>query len=280
MKMLVASLFALAVAANAQTTNQNQIRHVETSLNHLTVLEFGEPVTTLAVADPDSFQIEQRDDKVLVKPLKEGVATNLFVWTATRQLTYELDPAGQLASMDVLVKTDPPPGTSKKPVDSTGASDAEEKRLATAVLTQTLLDAQTIVCEVSRPVKDSISVELEQVYRAKGRLYIRYSVVNHTQTPFRLTPPNAYLSSPSREPLSLVSLQNHQLAPRTFAAFEAKPTMSLAVTQAESVVRDLAPGQNTTGVVSVSVSTSGSPQLYELHFGSDPHQPIVVAVVL
>src|SRR6185437_11124520 len=98
-----------AAAAGAQTTSQSQIRHVETSLNHLTVLEFGEPVTTLAIADPDSFQVERHDDKVFVKPLKDGVSTNLFVWTPSRELSYELDPAGQLAAMDVLVRTAPTP---------------------------------------------------------------------------------------------------------------------------------------------------------------------------
>jgi type IV secretory pathway VirB9-like protein len=84
------------------------VRHVETSLNHLTVLEFGEPITTLAVGDLDSFKVEHHDDKVFVMPLREKVATNLFVWTASRQLSYELDPAGQLATMDVVVRNDPP----------------------------------------------------------------------------------------------------------------------------------------------------------------------------
>jgi hypothetical protein len=105
----ILSIALVAVSASAQTTSQSQIRHIETSLNHLTVLEFGESVTTLAIADQDSFQIERHDDKVFVKPVREGVSTNLFVWTASRELSYELDPAGQLAQMDVLVRTEPAP---------------------------------------------------------------------------------------------------------------------------------------------------------------------------
>src|SRR5271170_8213922 len=105
-------MFPVAVAG-AQSTSQSQIRHIETSLNHLTVLEFGESVTTLAIADPDSFQVERHDDKVFVKPLREGVSTNLFVWTASRELSYELDPAGQLTAMDVLVRSDPSPNPPK-----------------------------------------------------------------------------------------------------------------------------------------------------------------------
>jgi len=68
---------------------------------------FGEPVTTLAVGDGDSFQIERHEDKVFIKPLQQGVSTNLFVWTASRELSYELDPSGSLSSMDVLIRTDP-----------------------------------------------------------------------------------------------------------------------------------------------------------------------------
>ena len=63
--------------------------------------EFGEPVTTLAVGDADTFQIERHEDKVFIKPLQQGVSTNLFVWTASRELSYELDPSGSLSSMDV-----------------------------------------------------------------------------------------------------------------------------------------------------------------------------------
>ena len=64
MKTITILFLALgAIAARAQTTGQSQIRHIETSLNHLTVLEFGESVTTLAIADPDSFQVERHDDR-------------------------------------------------------------------------------------------------------------------------------------------------------------------------------------------------------------------------
>src|ERR1700676_1665971 len=107
MKMLITIPVALAVAvAGAQTTSQNQIRHVETSLNHLTVLEFGEPVSTIAVADTDSFRVEHPDDKVFIDPLREGVAANLFTRTESRQLKYEIDPSGQLAAMGVLIRTE------------------------------------------------------------------------------------------------------------------------------------------------------------------------------
>ncbi len=68
--------------AGAQTTSQSQICHIETSLNHLTVLGFGEPVKTLAIADPDNFKVERHEEKVFVMSFREKGSTNLFVWTA------------------------------------------------------------------------------------------------------------------------------------------------------------------------------------------------------
>ncbi len=41
--------------------------HVATALNHLTVLEFHEPVT-MAAAGSSDFQIERQENKVFVKP--------------------------------------------------------------------------------------------------------------------------------------------------------------------------------------------------------------------
>ncbi|MGB0122442.1 MAG: TrbG/VirB9 family P-type conjugative transfer protein, partial [Silvibacterium sp.] len=254
--------FALAITlAGAQTTNQSQIRHVETSLNHLTVLEFGEPVTTLAVADPDSFMVERHDDKVFVMPLREKVSTNLFVWTASRQLSYELDPAGQLAAMDVLIRNEPPvdPHTSLRA--SAETTDEEIRKIASLVLTQTMMGVQDIARDPAKPAKDRIQIDLEQVYRSKDQLYIRYSVTNQTRSPFRLTTPDVSAPLPTQQPISLLSLRNHQLSPQTFGAFKAKTGPSLAVVQADSVTRDLAPGQKTTGVVSIGSSQGNPPAL-------------------
>jgi hypothetical protein len=284
MKALLTISVALAVAvAGAQTPGsnlgQNQIRHIETSLNHLTVLEFGEPVATLAIADPDSFQVERHDDKVFLKPLKEGVATNLFIWTASRQFNYELDPAGQLAKMDVLVEV-PPPSAHTATHAAAEPTDAEIRKIAGLVLTQALMGTESITHDSSRVVADRVRVNFDQVFRSKDLLYIRYSVTNQTSAPFRLTRPDIYAPSPTEVPISLVSLSGHQLAPQTFAAFKAKPGASLSTVEAETTVTDLAPGQTTTGVVSIRSAQGNPPQLYQLNVGADPKGPVTAEAVL
>ena len=281
MKTLTTICLALAAAvAAAQTTSQSQIRHIETSLNHLTVLEFGEPVRTLAIADPDSFQVERHDDKVFVKPLREGVATNLFVWTASRELSYELDPAGQLRAMDVLVRTEPASNPHTAAQAAAEPSDAEIRKIASLVLTQAMMGVEDIAHDSDKHTADRVQVSLDQVYRTKDRIYIRYSVANQTKAPFRVTTPDVSAQFPTEQPISLLSLRDHQITSQTFEAFKARQISGLQVIEAESARRDLGPGEKTTGVLSIGSSTSNPPQIFQLSFGADQNGPLMVEAVL
>jgi hypothetical protein len=275
----IATIVLATFTAGAQTTTQTQIRHIETSLNHLTVLEFGESVTTLAVADPDSFQIERHDDKVFIKPLREGVSTNLFVWTATRELSYELDPAGQLAQMDVMVRAEPVPSSRASTQASAEPSDADIRKIASLVLSQTMMGVEDMVHDPEKHATGRVQVDLEQVYRAKDRIYIRYSVANQSRDSFRVTAPEVCAAVPSVQPIALLSLKNHQIASHTFKAFKTKQGSEVDA-QAEPATRDLAPGEKATGVVSIGTSAGTSPQIYQLNFGSDRSGPLKVEAVL
>src|SRR6478609_10071190 len=89
--IFVLTMYAVVTAADELKVSQpaaGEVIHVATALDHLTVLEFGEPVTMAAAGSP-AFQIERHEDKVFIKPLKTGVSTDLFVWTASRRCAYE-----------------------------------------------------------------------------------------------------------------------------------------------------------------------------------------------
>lgn len=273
------SLILAVVTAGAQTSRQSQIQHIETSLNHLTVLEYGEIVKTIAIADPDSFQVERHDDKVFVKPLKAGVSTNLFIWTASREFSYELDPPGNLAGMDVLIRVAPPINSHVTTKAAEVPSDAEIRRIASLVLAQAMMGAEDIVGDPAKQSRNQVTVKLEQVYRAKDRLYIRYSVTNLSNAPFRVTTPDIDTELPTAEPISLLSLKDHQISSQTLASFKPKLGDNLPILQGESVTRDLASGEKTTGVISIRHAASGFPQIFRLTFGTDQHGPLVVEAV-
>jgi hypothetical protein len=281
MKSIWTIFFVLAVtAAEAQTTGQGQIRHVETSMDHLTVLEFGEQVTTLAVGDADSFQIERHEDKVFIKPLQAGVSTNLLVWTASRELSYELDPSGSLSTMDVLIRTDPAPDPRIVAHSEEELSERKIHAMAAQVLTQTLVGAEDIVPESTKIEHNRVQVALEQVYRAGDQVYIRYSITNRTKAPYRVTTPAVYAQTPGTNVVSLVSLRNHQLKRKTYTSFKTHRGVALDVAQAESTPRDLAPGEKATGVIGIKCTDGNQPRLYQLNFGIDQNRPVTAEAVL
>jgi hypothetical protein len=113
------TLPALAQKIEIQKPDHNQIVRVKTALNHLTVIEVGEPVTTLAAGSP-AFKIEWRENKVFVQPTEPNVNTNLFIWTASGRLNYELEPAGAVEQIDFAIDQPfphpaPTPTTAVKP---------------------------------------------------------------------------------------------------------------------------------------------------------------------
>jgi hypothetical protein len=219
---------------------------------------------------------------VFLKPLKESAATNLLVWTATRQQSYELDPPGDLASMNVLVRNAPPSVQTTKAQSATlePPSDQEIQRIANLVLTQAMIGAENISRDGIKTSQDHIAVEIEQVFRTKDALYLRYSIANLTKHPFRVTTPDIYALSPSEQPISLVSLRDHQLSPQMVSGLKIGARSSLPIMSAESRIQDLAPGEKTTGVISIRSGQLNPPQLYELHFGNDQDRPVTVQAVL
>src|SRR5947209_4609756 len=117
---LIYSLCAIAAwSQQSGTPSPNAVVHVATALNHLTVLEFHEPVT-MAAAGSSDFQIEREANKVFIKPIKSGAATDLFVWTASRRFAYELEITQEVKDLNFAIdnaQPDPPPAP--KPVVET-----------------------------------------------------------------------------------------------------------------------------------------------------------------
>ncbi len=66
-------------------------------------------------------------------------------------------------------------------------TDAEIRKIAALVLAQAMIGVEDVTRDPAKLAKDRVQVDIDQVYRSKDQLYIRYSVSNRTQTPFRLT---------------------------------------------------------------------------------------------
>ncbi|HTC92019.1 MAG TPA: TrbG/VirB9 family P-type conjugative transfer protein [Terriglobales bacterium] len=251
-------LTTLAFAEDARPSGTGDVIHVATALDHLTVLEFGEPVT-MAAAGSTAFQIERQENKVFVKPLKPGVSTDLFVWTSSRRFAYELEPAGEVKNMNFAIDSLTP---APKPVP-----DAHEQmaKIADMMFTKAFLGAEWIDNTSIKDTKDRIMVRVEEVLESGNTLYIHYAISNSTRRPYRVLEPTLYQLLPCAPTISLPSIAHTQLSQSLVRKLGPAKRTTLQAANAETQTQDLAPGHETRGVIAIRQQFSG-PTVFELVF--------------
>ena len=258
-------IWAVCVASafsQAGPTLANPV-HVATALNHLTVLEFHEPVT-MAAAGSSDFQIERQEDKLFVKPTKSGASTNLFVWTATRRFAYELETTSEVKNMNVSVDNPLPPAPPAPP--NPGIS-VHVDEFADMMLTRAFLGSVEITPANPRAPKTAVRVQVEQVLRTKTSIYVHYTIENGSKRPYHVTTPGAFeLRQADESGLMLQPYSHKQLDPRVLASLSDIHSVSLAVPHGESATEDLSPGESTEGVVAIRQNLI-SPAVVQLVFG-------------
>ena len=263
MRRFVCLTFFSALCASApcqqiETPSPDTVVHVATALNHLTVLEFHEPVT-MAAAGSSDFQIERESNKVFIKPVKSGAATDLFVWTASRRFAYELEITQELKDMNFAIDSAQPVSPPKPVIDP----DADQ--FADVLLTRALLGAEEIKQKIARKVKGQVSVRVEQVFRTRTTVYVHYMIENNSSLFYRVNTPEAYQLKADDSSISLASLAHTQLDRATLEALGDTREVSLPVIHAEAGAENLHPGETAQGVVPIRQDLK-SPAVVELVF--------------
>ena len=279
MNKICLSFFAIAVVSwpawgqkvEVQKPDRVQIVHVETSLNHLTVLEMSEPVTTVAVGS-SAFKVEWRENKVFIEPIDANVATNLFVWTASGRFNYELDPAGAVPQMDFAIDQPiiDPPAPSKVPASSTDPSPAG-----------LLLRATPVRLYGSIPEKDRVTVYVTDLLVHDGQIFMRYTIRNGSKQIYLARDPQVVALTAPRYRESLYPLANFQLSPE--AASRLKSSGETPVEAAEGEIRSprIEPGQETTGIIAVTLPPAHTtPTVLRLTFLAGPTGSVSATLVL
>jgi len=237
----------------------NAVVHVATALNHLTVLEFHEPVT-MAAAGSSDFQIERESNKVFIKPVKSGTATDLFVWTDSRRFAYELEITQEVKDMNFAIDSAQPVPPLAKPV-----IDTDTDQFADVVLTRALLGVEEIKQRNPRKAKGQVSVRVEQVFRTRSTVYVHYTIANNSGLSYRMIAPHAYQLKVDDLPISLVNLEHMQLDRTTLEELGDTHELALPVVHAEVEAEDLHPGERTQGVVPIRQDLK-SPAIVQLVF--------------
>jgi hypothetical protein len=261
-----------ALSQQTGTPSPNAVVHVATALNHLTVLEFHEPVT-MAAAGSSDFQIEREANKVFVKPVKSGASTDLFVWTASRRFAYELEVTQEVKDMSFAIDTAQPaaaPAPVSKPVVET-----DTDQFADVVLTHALMGAEEIKQRNARKAKNQVSVRVERVFRTKSTVYIHYMIENNSDLFYRVNTPQAYQLQTDDSPIPLSNLAHTQLDRAMLEAMGDTQELALPVAHGETETDDLHPGETTQGVVSIRKDLK-SPAVVQLLFRDGVKATVVI----
>lgn len=280
MKRLVITCAVLAIALPAwaqkietQKPDRTRVVHVETALNHLTVIEVGEAVTEVA-AGSAAFKVEWRGNRVFIQPTEPSVATNLFVWTATGRLNYELDPAGTVETMDFAI--DNPTSEPPHPRPISPAATVQPAH-ATGVTTDALLGGKPVRMDESTLPKKRVAVVLKDVFEQGDQLFIRYAIQNDSKHTYELKTPEVFALNMPKSP-KLHRLANWQI--RDMEHLNSKGQTPVQVLNGEVRSARVEPGQETVGVVAVKLPATNRPTVLRLLFASDGRGPITATLVL
>lgn len=234
-----------------ETPSRERVVRVQTAMNHLTVIEVAEPVTTVAVGSPQAFKVERRENKVFIQPLQENVATNLFIWTASCRLNYELVPAiSDAGQMDFAIDYRQP----QPQAQVTQPKPPEPAAVVSTVPSEMLLNSTPVRLVGAAAAKASVGVLIRDVYRNQEEIFIRYSIENHSNRTFRTGRPTVVSLSGLRFDQSLWSFQNAQLGMDYTSRLKTDGTpIAIKITRSEPVVVEVGPGEARTGLMALQL---------------------------
>lgn len=248
-----------------QPSDRKNILRIDTARDHLTVIELVDPVTMVAVGNPNAFSVERRENKVFLKPLDEGAKTNLFIWTATARYAYELVPAPTVEQMHFAIDQAP------VLVSNTANSSTEANEPGPRLPAEMLTKAKPIPLRGDRDSEGRIEVTLHELFCRDGRVYLRYSMTNRTTTGYQATRPAAWRLSGVRAPVSLVPLGESQLSERLARSVKSDSAVPLEVLDSDQV-SFLSPGEAGLGFLALPETTGAEtdePTILRLDFAAD-----------
>ena len=263
---------AWAQKVEVRKPNQGQILHIHTALNHLTVLEMNETVSTVAVGSP-VFRVEWRANKVFIEPTEPNVATDLFVWTPAGRFNYELDPAGAVPQMDFAIDQPPVP----PPKLAVRAERNPNQQPVPALL----MDSLPLRTDGSFSGKNRVVVLLTGLFEHNGKLLICYRIKNGAKAAYALGTPQAVSLNAPRYHESLYVLRDTELSPKEAARLKSNGDTPIKISSSKISSPQIGPGQQAAGIVTVQLpKQQGTPTVLRLVFPSAWTGPVTATLVL
>jgi hypothetical protein len=280
-------ILALAVPSWAQkietaTPSRDRVVPIHTALDHLTVIEVGEPVVTVA-AGSAAFKIEWRDNKVFIEPTEPGVSTNLFIWTASSRLNYELESAGEVGKMDFAIDyprpTPAPPAAKVANPSLSHVGGGDPSTMSYEI--GPMLGGRPVHSESIKASGHGVDVFLKDLFEQNDTLFIRYEIRNNANDVYVPGIPRVIALNGVHSPQSLVGRENSQLSQGEAQKLKAQKQMLLAILDGKLRSAQLAPGEETVGVVEVRLPPpSQKASVLRIDFSPDGRAPVTATLVL
>ncbi len=276
MLIVIATLAAFGQKIETQNPDRNKITRLGTTQNHLSVIELGEPVTQVA-AGSSSFKIEWRENKVFIQPLEPEATTNLFIWTASGRLSYELVPASSVDEMHFAIDQDPPAIQAKKEDPVEQAPAVQQPEIPAAML----MESMPVKLVGSSRNHQKVEIVVQDVYQKDGRIYLRYAIVNGSRTVYLPAAPEVFTLNSPRAPQSLIPLANSQLAGDYQLKWKDEARVPVVHTELQAPV--VLPGKTAHGVIAFDLPTASEPgvrTVVKLAFPADTAGNVSAVLVL
>jgi hypothetical protein len=283
MQKTIVFTIALELAANAQRietekTDRHKVIRVETTPNHLSVIELTDPVTEVA-AGSSSFRIEWRGNKVFVQPLDPEATTNLFIWTAAERLSYELVPAPSVEEMHFAIDQEPSPKAAKAPIPEKTLEDSravQEQKLAAEMV----FSSTPVHLAGQSKNQDRVEIVLKDIYREKDRVCIRYAIQNKGRAMYLPATPAVFALRSPRCSRSLYALSRSQVVGDAIR-ITSQGLSPIKILSAETRENAIASGGTTLGLVEFELpSRTDSPAVVKFAFPSDASGEVSALLVL
>ncbi len=275
MLIAIATLTAFGQKIETQKPDRNKITRLGTTQNHLSVIELGEPVTQVA-AGSSSFKIEWRENKVFIQPLEPDATTNLFIWTASGRLSYELVPAS-VEQMHFAIDQDLGIVQAKKDEPAEQAPVVQQPKIPAAML----MESTPVTLVGSSRNHQKVEIVVQDVYQKDGRVYLRYAIVNGGRTVYLSAAPEVFTLNSPRAPQSLIPLANSQLAAEYQIKWKGEARVPVVHTELQAPV--FRPGQTAHGVIAFDLPTASEPgvrTVVKLAFPADTAGNVSAVLVL
>jgi Conjugal transfer protein len=254
---------------DTETPSRERVVRVQTAMNHLTVIEVAEPVATVAVGSPQAFKVERRENKVFIQPLQENVATNLFIWTASTRLNYELVPAvSDAGQMDFAIDYRQP-----QPQAQVAQPKPAPVAVVSTVPNEMLLNSTPVrLVGGTAAAKADLGVLIRDIYRRQDEVFVRFSIENRSSQTLRAGTPAVVSLTGLKFDRSLWAFQNAQLGMDYASRLKTHDApIPVKITQCEPGVAEVGPGEARIGLITL--------QLPQVNPNAKKTQPTVLKIL-